>query len=197
MQPPAAPAVHFLTSRDQRFFPQRVAAQAHHQRHQVALFQDRARDQLGGGVRRVVDVGVGQQQKFSRQAERIDRLDTLRLRPYLARPAPRQRLGAQDAQAVFAVELARRGKCGGGGAVGAVVVHDDDVEGPWIVLRQQRAERACDDVGFIAGRDHGDQRRPGVGLADGPDGARGKRRHGPRMPEAAAGEQQHEPDQQR
>jgi len=42
----------------------------------------------------MADVGVGEQQVFRRVTERARRLDTLRLRPDLARPARWQRLRA-------------------------------------------------------------------------------------------------------
>ena len=77
-------------------------------------------------------------------------------------------------------------------AVVAVVVDQDDPELTWIVLRQQAADRASDDVGLIASRHDGDHR--------GPDG----RRRGlvaiiplGRQPEAAPPYQQIKPGAER
>lgn len=87
----------------------------HHQRDQIAVFNDRARDQLSGGIGGMMDIGIGQQQILGGQAERVDRANALRLRPHLARPAGRQRLGGQHRETVFEPEVARGGHRDGGG----------------------------------------------------------------------------------
>lgn len=93
---------------------------------------------------------------------------------HLARPARRQRLRGQDRQTVFEAEIAGGGERDVRGAVGAVVIDDDHMERARIVLLEQRADRAADDVGFVARRHDGDERGPcaaarDLGVADGVD----------------------------
>lgn len=149
----------------------------------------------------MVDVGVGEQQEFGGKTKRVDCIDALRLRPDLARPSRRQRLARQHGQAVFEAEIAGRSERDGGRAIGAVIVDDHDVERARIVLLQQRADRAADHVGFIAGGHDRDERGPRAASrdlrsADGVHRGIRKRGRGLRAPEATSRNEQHDPDQE-
>ena len=67
----------------------------------------RLRDQPAQRVRRIDDVGVGEQEVIRRLRRRLDRLDALLLRPELAGPAGRQRAARNDGEAVRRAERGR------------------------------------------------------------------------------------------
>jgi hypothetical protein len=111
--------------------------------------------------------------------------------PDLARPAGRQLAGPRQGEALLAAQLLGQGAGQARRAVAAVVVDQDDVEGPGIVLAQQSLEAVLDDLGLVARRHQGDHRGPGLRLLQvllellvG-------------QPEAAAQGDQVKPDQQR
>ncbi len=93
----------------------------------------------GQRVRRVNDVGVGEQQIVRRRRRALGLFDALLLRPQLAGPAGRQGAPGQYGQTRAGAErrrgLARHRR----GGVAALVVDQDHAEGARIVLPQQRA----------------------------------------------------------
>ena len=133
----------------------------------------------------MLDVGVGQQQVIGLQRSR--RLDAAPHGPQLAGPAGRHRACRNDGQPVAGTAGGRSRARRLGGAVGAVVVDEHDIEATTMILPQQRGDRAANEGIFVAGRNDRD------------DPARrrrtGHRQHRPQPPEAAAEADQIDPDQ--
>ena len=92
-------------------------------------------------IRRIGDVGVGEQQ-IARRA-RLGMLDALPDGPQLAGPSRRQWPAGQYGEPIRGARVRRRFALRDlAGAVAALVVDQDDVEGAGIVLAQERRE-AC------------------------------------------------------
>ena len=127
------------------------------------------------------DIGIGEQHVFG--LETPGGANALRGRPQLAGPARGHRAGADHLE-----DLGRsRGARGGGGAIGAVVVHQQHVELTGIPLPGERANGARDQRRLVARRNHGHHRgRHGRQRARGGSVAQ--------APESRAPEQQVNPD---
>ena len=143
--------------RDQQSLPRGPAIEPHHQRGEVVVAALGARDERREVVRRVDDIGIGQQQVIG-FAGPGGGGDALAHRPQFAGPARRHRPGGDDGQPVGGAGPHRRVLRRGGGAVVAVVVHDDNMQRSGIMLRQQRGDGAADHLRLVARRDHGDDR---------------------------------------
>ena len=175
--------------RDQQPLGGRRTVQFRHQRGEREPAALGPAHQPTQAIRGVRDVRVGEQEVAGLGLGGA--LHPLAHRPELAGPAAWQGTAGQDLQPVGRPAGLGGGAGGVGGAVAAVVVHQNDLEGAWIVLGEQAADRAGDDVGFVAGRDHRGDVRPGgrgrdllgVGLVG--------------QPEEAAAEQQPGPDRRR
>src|SRR5262249_58618230 len=83
-------------------------------------------------VRRMADVGIGQEQVVRRLTGDGRMLNAVLLGPYLARPSCRQSRSAQDLE-TWSSHRQRRGSR----AIVAAVIHQHDAEGTWIVLSRQ------------------------------------------------------------
>ncbi len=139
------------------FFRKADTAQLGHQRRQYVTATRRLRHQPGERVRRVLDVGIGEQKVF-----RLGYLccgNALTDRPQFPGPAGCRPCCSDDPQPSI--------PCGsvhgnGTGAIVAIVVDDGDRQRPAIVLQQQRPDAVRDAFGFVArGNNHGNRRPDG------------------------------------
>ncbi len=94
-------------SRDQQPLPRGAAMQFDHQRNKIVAAAFGPRDELGEIIRRVHDIGVGQQQII--RFERAGGLDAVANGPELAGPARRNRLRPDDAEPIRGADRRRRG----------------------------------------------------------------------------------------
>ena len=167
---------------------QAFAAQLDHQRGQHQTIGLCARSKTAHRIRRVHDVGVGEQQVVWWVRNRHCGVDALLHRPQLAGPARRQGLAGHDAQAAG---VRTRGAPGDlAGTIAAVIVHQQDRPVARIVLLQQRPDDLADGRGFVPRRHHHDDARPRLRC-----GRRGLIALGV-QPEGSTGEQEIQPDRE-
>ena len=176
--------------RHQEPLPEALAAQPHHQRHEIERLGLGLGDQPGEVVPRVRDVGIGQQQIAGLRPAFAGPADALLDRPELARPAARQLRRRDHLEGSRAAGAEALGDAPGG--VGAVIVDQHDRQFARVVLVEQRAKGAADAGLLVARRHHRDHCRPS------------RRRERtlvldprPGAPEAGAPEQEVDPCQQR
>ncbi len=113
-------------------------------------------------MRRIGDVGVGEENEFGLDRASLDFGQTLAHRRELAGPTGRRPRPRDDLEAIGRLSFASRGRYDAGCAVCALIVDDDHGERPRIVLPKQRADAQGDHVGFVARRDDGDDAGPCV-----------------------------------
>ena len=146
--------------RDEQPLGKAFAAQLHHQRGENETARLRPGDQARQHIRRIDDVGIGEQQVVRRQRRGLGKLDALLLRPQLAGPAGRQRAPRHDGQALGGAERGRGVARDKRRAVAALVVDQDHMERARIILPQQRGDGLADACGLVARRNDGGDRRP-------------------------------------
>ena len=112
-------------------------------------------------MRRIGDVGVGEQDEFRRRRASLDLGQALAHRRQFPGPTRRRAVSAHDLEPVGGVRRARGSQGGGGRAVRALVVDHDHGELSRIVLPKERADAQGDHVSLVARRDDGDDARPG------------------------------------
>jgi hypothetical protein len=132
--------------------------QPHHQRHEVVPTRLGAGDQPPQIVARVHDIRIGQQQIIGLLGG--GGRGALAHRPQLAGPSRRHRRRLDHRHAVAGADRRCRDTGDLRGAVAAVIVDDDQLEAPRIVLGEQRGDRGADHICLVARRNDRDD-RPG------------------------------------
>ena len=136
-----------------------LAAQFHHQRCQDQPVALRVRHQPSHGIRRMHDIGIGEQQVIRRVWQRHRGLDAMTERPEFAGPPRRQSTGSDDPQP-FAPTCGAA--CDFGRAVAAVIVDQDHHPRSAVILPEQRTDALADRNRLVAsGYDRGDAREGG------------------------------------
>ena len=123
-----------------------LAAQLDHQRRQNAVVPARDFNQTSEHMRRVGDVGVGEQDEFRLGRAGLDLGQACAHRRQFAGPTGRRAGPRDDLEPVGGLSRARRGQRGGGCAIRALVVDHHHGEPPRIVLAKERAnahEQSC------------------------------------------------------
>ena len=113
-------------------------------------------------MRRVGDVGVGEQDEFRLRRAGLDLGQACAHRRQFAGPTGRRAGPRDDLEPVGGLSLARRGQRGGGCAIRALVVDHHHGEPPWIVLAKERANAQSNHVGLVASRDDRHDAGPSV-----------------------------------
>ena len=170
---------------DQEMLCMRLARQPRHQRHQHLVLAG-ARHQLAQIVGGVGDVGVCEPEEFRAHAFFGSLLAALMHGPQLAGPARWPRRAGQHRQARTVQRACKVPR-----AVVRLVIHQEDAKVAGIILGNQAADAALDDIGLVAGGDHGNHTGPDVGFGDRQSVALAQ------APEAAMQQQQIQPDRQR
>ncbi len=143
--------------RNQQAFRKSLCLKQHHQGNEIERISFRAKDQAVQGVRRVLDIRIGEPEKI-RLVLGSD-LHAFVQRPEFSRPTRRQRSRGVNFHALRSAGFTGGFLREGGGPVLAVVIHDDDREFAGILLPSERMDGFCDVFRFIAsGNDGGDAR---------------------------------------
>ena len=111
-------------------------------------------------MRRVGDVGVGEQDEFRLGQAGLDLGQAFAHRRQFAGPTGRRAGPRDDPEPVGGLSLARRGRRGGGGAIRALVVDHHYGKSPRIVLAKERADAQSNHVGLVASRNDRHDARP-------------------------------------
>ena len=146
--------------RDEHALGETLTAKLRHQRGQDITARSRPGRKFRERVRRVDDVGVGEEEIDRRMRRGLGCLDTLALRPELSGPSRRQGPAGQDGKAVGGAQRQRRCARDLRRTVAALVVDQDHGKFARIILPQQRRHRFANAFGLIARRNHGHDRRP-------------------------------------
>jgi hypothetical protein len=105
------------------------------------------------------DVSVSQEQNARRLGLGGEMVEPGLDRPELAGPARRPLAVGQAFEPAPGTSLGGQRTNERGGPIRASIIDDDDIQGAWIVLGEQRANRPLDGLRLIAGRDDGGDRR--------------------------------------